>query len=710
MKNHLKTATAILALLLSIVTLMCSKDQAEKKEMTQSTEKTVVNPFFEDFTTPFETPDFRVIKTEHFLPAMKKGIEEQNREIEAITSNPEEPTFKNTVDAMARTGNLLNKVQGVFSSYSSAMANDEMQKVAQQIQPLLTQHTDSIWLNRDLFQRVKKVYENRESEQLSGEEAMLLEKTYKKFVRGGANLTGEKMERFKAINKELATLSLKFGEHVLADNNAFELIIDNEADLAGLPDSAKAAAAEASGQAGKWKFTLDKPSLIPFLTYSDIRPLREKMFKGYINRGDNDNANNNSDVLLQIAKLRLEKANLLGFPTHAHYILDDNMAKTPEKVYELMDQVWKPALKRAKEEAAELQEMINASGETFKLEPWDWWYYAEKLKKKKYDLDEEMIRPYFKLENVIQGAFDVCNKLWGITFTARPDIPVYHKDAKAYEVKNSDGSHIGVLFVDYFPRPSKRGGAWMDAFRKQSENVSPVIYNVGNFTKPTADTPSLLTVDEVKTLFHELGHALHGLLSNCRYRALSGTAVARDFVEMPSQVMENWAMHPEVLKLYAVHYQTSEPIPDALIEKITNSGHFNQGFATAEFMAAAYLDMDWHTQTSFDGVEPGEFETKSMQKIGLIPEIVVRYRSPYFNHIFSGGYSAGYYAYLWAEVLDADAFEAFLENGVFDPATASSFKDNILSKGGTEDPMKLYKDFRGREPGIDPLLKRRGFK
>jgi len=692
--------TIILIGTLSLI--MCQKQEEPK------TVKEELNPFFTEFTTPFKTPDFTKIKKEHLLPAIKEGISRQVDEIAAIVDNKETPNFSNTIEALDASGVLLEDVVNVFGSFASAMADDEMRAIAKEVRPLLTQHTDSIWLNEGLFEKVKQVYESDEKANLSVEAGMLLEEIYKRFVRGGANLQGADKERFKEINKELSLLTLKFGENVLKDNNAFEMIITEEKDLAGLPDSVRAAAAEAADVDGQWKFTLDKPSLIPFLTYSDNRELREKMLMGYSHRGDNGNEFDNNETLLQIAKLRLERANIMGFPTHAHFVLDNNMAKTPENVYKLMDQVWKPALERAKTEAKELQTMIKESGESFELQPWDWWYYAEKLKMKKYALDEAMLRPYFKLENVIQGAFDVCNKLWGISFKERTDIPTYHEDAKAFEVLDADGSHIGVLFVDYFPRATKRAGAWMSAFRKQYGDTSPVIYNVGNFTKPTADTPSLLSFDEVRTLFHELGHGLHGLLSKCQYRTLSGTSVAHDFVELPSQIMENWAAHPEVLKSYAKHYESGQAIPDDLIEKIIKAGHFNQGFITVEFMAAAYLDMDWHTQTNFDEIDPHQFEKQSMDKIGLIPEIIVRYRSPYFNHIFSGGYSAGYYAYLWAEVLDADAFDAFNEKGIFDESTAKAFREYILAKGGSEDPMVLYKKFRGQEPGITPLLKRRG--
>ena len=494
-------------------------------------------------------------------------------------------------------------------------------------------------------------------------------------------------------------------------------MIENKEDLAGLPDGAIAGAAETAasrGHEGKWVFTLHKPSLIPFLQYSEKRDLREIMFKGYINRGDNNNDLDNKKILTKIAALRVQRANLLGYKTHADYILEENMAKNPDKVYALLNNLWKPALAKAKNEVKELQKMIYAEDQNFKLQPWDWWYYAEKVKKAKYDLDEEMIRPYFQVENVRQGAFDVATKLFGITFTERKDIPVYHEDVTVYEVKEADGTHIGILYTDYFPRESKGGGAWMNEFRAQSNmdgnEIRPLIVNVGNFTKPVGDKPALISLDETETLFHEFGHALHGLLTECTYPTLSGTNVSRDFVELPSQIMENWAFEPEVLRSYAKHYKTGEPIPDELIEKIEKSGKFNQGFATVEYLAASFLDMDWHTLTEAKEQDPQKLEDKSMGNIDLIPEIVSRYRSPYFAHIFAGdpSYSSGYYSYIWAEVLDADAFAAFKEAGIFDQKTAKAYRDNILERGGTEDPMELYVRFRGAEPKIEPLLERRG--
>ncbi|HPR62952.1 MAG TPA: M3 family metallopeptidase [Thermoanaerobaculia bacterium] len=675
------------------------------------------NPLMNEFDAPFGVPPFEQIKEEHYMPAIQKGMEEQIKNIDAIVANPDPATFENTLVAMEHSGDLLTRVTNVFFNLNSANTNEAMQKIAQDVAPMLSEHSDNILLNDKLFHRIKAVYDGKATLALSPEDAMLLDKYYKDFVRGGANLDEGKKARLREINKELSLLSVKFGENVLKETNAFELVIDNESDLSGLPDAVVKAAAEeaaARGKEGTWVFTIQKPSLIPFLQFSDRRDLREKMFHAYITKGDHNDEFDNKDIVTRIANLRVEKANLLGFPTYAHYILDENMAKEPRKVYDLLNKVWDPALAKAKEDAATFQKMIRDEGGTFKLEPWDWWYYAEKLKKAKYDLEDEQLKPYFKLENVIKGVFDTATKLYGITFEERHDIPVYHPDVKTFEVKDADGSHIGILLTDYFPRDSKRGGAWMSAFRKQSKrngtNISPIIYNVGNFTKPTAESPSLLTLEEVTTLFHEFGHALHGLLSDCTYERLSGTDVATDFVELPSQIMENWALEPEVLRSYARHYQTGEPIPDELIEKIQKTNQFNQGFIATEFLAAAFLDMDWHTLTESTELSATDFENQSMDKIGLIPEIVVRYRSPYYSHIFAGGYAAGYYSYLWAEVLDADAFQAFRETSLFDRETATKFRKYILSKGGTQDPMELYVKFRGAEPSIDPLLVRRGLK
>lgn len=692
----------IVFLLFGILMLLTSCGQKSK------------NPFFSQYGTPFETPAFHKIKVEHYLPAFKAGIEQDSLEIAAIAGNPDAPTFENTLEALDRSGELLRKVAGVYFNMLSANTSDELQKVANEVAPLLSKHNDDVLLNEQLFKRVKKVYEQRESLTLTTEQQTLLEKWYKDFVRGGVNLGPMQKDQLRKINEELSVLTLQFGDNVLKETNVFELVIEDEKDLSGLPEGVINTAAETArerGKAGKWVFTLHRPSLAPFLQYSDKRDLREKIFKAYIERGNHDNECDNKAIIRKITALRLERAKLLGYATHADFVLEENMAKNPTAVYNLLNQLWQPAVMRAQNELRELQAMIDLESGDFKLQPWDWWYYAEKLRKAKYDLDDEILRPYFQLENVRKGVFEVAAKLYGITFTERKDIPVYHPDVKAFEVREADGSHIGILYMDYFPRASKRSGAWDNSYRERFFNgreiVTPIVVNCFNFPTPTGKTPSLLTLEEVETHFHEFGHGLHDLLTKCNYLKVTGTNVPRDFVELPSQIMEHWSTHPEVLKSFARHYQTGEPIPDEMIAKIEGSSLFNQGFATVEFLAAAYLDMDWHTITQpVDDVNA--FENKSMQNIGLLPEIVVRYRSPYFQHVFSGGYSSGYYSYIWAEVLDTDAFEAFEEKGIFDPATAKAFRENILAKGRSEDPMVLYKRFRGAEPKIDALLKKRG--
>jgi peptidyl-dipeptidase Dcp len=699
---------AILIVCLSIlVCAACGKKAGETTVMD--------NPFFSEFATPFGVPPFDLIKPEHYVPAFERGMAEQKKEVGAITSNATPPTFANTVEALERSGALLNKVAGVFNNMTSSNTNEELQRIDKELAPKLAQHGDDIAMNAALFARVKAVYDEKDRLTLETEEARLLEETYKDFVRGGAGLPPDKQARLRQVNEELSVLAVQFGENILKENNAFELVIDNEADLAGLPPAVVAGAADAAkerGKPGRWVFTLHKPSLIPFLQYSEKRELREKMFKAYIHRGANGNALDNTALASKEAALRVERAGLLGYKTHADYVLEKNMAKTPQAVYDFLGKLWTPALVRAKAEAADMQELIDKAGLEFKLEPWDWWYYAEKVKKAKYDLDDNALRPYFQLENVRDGAFMVANKLYGITFTERVDIPKYHEDVRVFEVKDADGSHLAVLYVDYYPRASKQGGAWMNNIREQSirdgKDIRPVISNNGNFSKPTAGEPALISYEEALTLFHEFGHALHGILTRCKYESLSGTGVPRDFVELCSQIMENWAADPEVLKMYAKHYKTGEPIPDALLERMQKSRFFNQGFETVEYLAASFLDMDWHTRTEAKELDTVKFDAEAMVRIGLIPEIVSRYLSPYFTHIFSGGYSAGYYSYIWAAVLDSDAFEAFKETSLFDRATAESFRKNILERGGTEDPMVLYKRFRGREPKIEPLLKKRG--
>ncbi len=702
MKNIL-----VLAIALSLFFFACAEKAVEQAESE--------NPFFAEFDTPHGVPPFDTIKEEHYVPAFKEGIKQEKAEVDAIANNPEPPTFKNTIEALDGTGELFRRVANTFDVLNESMTNDTMQAIDEEMAPLRSKHRDDIMLNAKLFQRVEAVYEQRADLDLNAEQAMLLEKYYKDFVRGGANLEQDKKARFREINEELSLLSIKFGQNVLKETNRFEMVIDNEEDLAGLPEAVITAAAETAserGHEGKWAFTIHKPSMIPFLQYSEKRGLREKIFKAFINKGNHNDELDNKANLAKMAALRVERANLLGYKTHAHYILENNMAKVPENVYTLLDQIWKPALKMAKNEAKELQALIDEEGGHFKLEPWDWWYYTEKLKKARYDLDEEMLKPYFELNNVRDGAFYLANKLYGLQFVERHDVPKYHKDVKVFEVKEADGSHVGILYTDYYPRESKRGGAWMNAFQKQSRlggvDVYPIITNNGNFPKPTGDKPALISSENVGTLFHEFGHALHGLLSDTTYNKLSGTSVPRDFVELPSQIMENWVFEPELLKAYAKHYKTGDVIPQDLVDKLKETGTFNQGFITVEYLAASYLDMDWHTLETTELQDAEQFEKESMDRIGLIPEIVVRYKSPYFNHIFSGGYSSGYYSYIWAEVLDSDAFQAFKETSLFDQKTAAAFRENVLARGGTEDPMKLYLRFRGKAPTVEPLLKKRG--
>ncbi len=672
------------------------------------------NPFLRPYDTPYGVPPFGEIMNCHYLPAFREGIKQQEAEIEAIINTAEPPTFSNTIEAMEKSGQLLNNVSYVFFNLREANTNDSLNQIAEEIMPVLTAHTDGINLNARLFQRIKTLFDHQEKEKLTTEQKMVLQKYYHNFVRGGANLSPEDKEKLKKINNELASLSLKFGENQLKETNDYQLVISDEKELSGLPSGVIASAAEAakeSGLEGKWLFTLHNPSIIPFLQYADNRDLREQIYKAYINRGSRNNACNNWNIVSKMVSLRAQKAKLLGFPDYASYVLDNNMAKTPENVYQLCHQIWEAALPVARQEAKELQQMIDREGGKFKLAPWDWRYYAEKLKKEKFDLNETEISQYFPLEKVREGAFYVAGKLYGIQFQQRHDLPLPHPDALAFEVKDADGKPIGIYYADYFPRASKSSGAWMDAFRPQAKllNSTPVITNVCNFTKPTDKTPALLTFDETCTLFHEFGHALHGLLSDCTYPSISGTSVAHDFVELPSQIMENWAADPEVLKIYARHWKTGEPMPQELIDKIQASSHFNQGFVVTEFMSAALLDMAYHSIRDTANLDAQKFEKETLDQIGLIPEITVRYRSPYFGHIFDGGYSAGYYAYTWAEVLDADAFAAFKETGdIFNPEKALAFKENVLSKGGSDDPMKLYKQFRGKEPSIAPLLKRKG--
>lgn len=674
------------------------------------------NPFFTDFETPFGAPPFHLINDEHFLPAIEEGMKIQTEEIEAIASNPDDPTFENTMLAMEFSGELLSRVTSVFYNLSSSHTNDEIQAISKEIAPKMSAHSDNISLNPDLFKRVKTLYEKREDLDLDPEQMKLLEKSYKNFVRSGALLEGDARERLKEINSELSGLTVDFGQNVLKENNAFELVIDNEEDLAGLPDYAIKAAAKAakdSDREGKWIFTLSPPSFGPFIQYAENRELREQIYQAYQLRGNNDNEFDNKENARKMANLRIEKANLLGYETHAHYVLEQSMAKNPDAVYNLLEQLWSPALAKAKGEAAQFQAMIDASGGNYELAPHDWKFYAEKVRKEKYAIDQEEVKQYFSLEKVRDGVFMVCEKLWGLKFEELPQLPVYQEDVTAWEVKESDGSHIGILYMDMFARPSKRGGAWMSSYKRQSyennERQAPIITINCNFNAPTEDTPSLLSFGEVTTFFHEFGHALHGLLSDVKYASMAGTSVPRDFVELPSQIMENWAGDPEVMVMYAKHYETGEVIPEELMEKLKNSGTFNQGFATTEYLAASFLDLDYHTRTEPITGDINEFESESMDNIGLISEIPPRYRTTNFNHIFAGGYSSGYYSYIWSGVLDTDAYQAFKETGdLFDQDKAQSFRENVLERGGTREPMEMYVDFRGREPQIDALLKKRG--
>lgn len=674
--------------------------------------KTDSNPFLSEFQTPNGVPPFDKIKLEHYEPAFRKGMEEQNANIQAIIDNTETPSFENVIAALDNSSPILDRVGGVFHNLTEAETTDKLTALSIKLAPELAEHEDNISLNQELFKKIDAVYRQKESLGLSREQERLLEKTYKGFVRSGANLPADKQNRLREINKQLSTLSITFSNNILNENNDFKLFVDKKEDLAGLPEwfcQSAAEEAKAAGQEGKWLFTLHNASRLPFLQYAANRLLREKIYKAYINRGNNNDKNDNKKIISEIISLRLEKAQLLGFDCYSNFVLENKMAKNATTVMDFLNNLWGYALPKAKAEASELQNLMDKEGKGEKLEAWDWWYYTEKLRKEKYNLEESEIKPYFKLDNVRDGAFYVANKLYGITLTKLDNIPVYHPDVEVFEVKAQDGSQLGIFYADYFPRSGKRGGAWMNNYREQQGNIRPLICNVCSFTKPVGDTPSLLTIDEVETLFHEFGHALHGLLTQCQYKGTSGTNVARDFVELPSQINEHWATEPEVLKIYAKHYQTGEVIPDTLIGKILNQQTFNQGFITTELLAAAILDMNLHNLKNTEGIDVVAYEKEAMERLGLIPQIAPRYRTTYFNHII-GGYAAGYYSYLWANVLDNDAFEAFKEHGIFDKQTAALFRQNVLEKGDSEDPMVLYKNFRGAEPQLDPMLKNRGMK
>lgn len=702
--KHTVTSTLLIFSILST-------DESKVKAQTS-----LENPFLAEYNSPFEVPPFDQIKNEHFMPAFEVGMKEQAAEISAIYRQRSTPTFQNTIESMENSGKILNKVSTVFFNLNSANTNDEIKEIAKSIAPKLSQHSDDIYLNKLLFQRVKQVYDQRGQTNLNGEQERLLEKTYKAFLRSGANLSEQDQQRMRKINSELSLATLAFGQNLLSETNSFELIVTDDVELSGLPESLKTAAkqsAENSGKENAWRFTLHNASVMPFLQYADNRLLREKMYKGYINRANHDNEFDNKKLAAKIAALRAEKAGLLGYESHAHYVLEESMAKSPDRVYELLDQLWTAALPVAKSEADEMQRLMDKEGNGEKLEAWDWFYYANKVKMEKYNFMAEDVKPYFQLENVREGIFTLVDKLYGLSFTEIPDVPTYHQDAKAFEVKEADGRLVGVMYMDFFSRESKRGGAWMTSYRKQSikegKRIAPIVSIVCNFPAPVGNDPVLLTPDEVTTFFHEFGHALHGLLSDVQYRTLSGTSVPRDFVELPSQIMEHWAFEPEMLALYAKHYESGEIIPDELVKKLDEASKFNQGFQTVEYLAASLLDMAYHTLPAGSEVNVPEFEKQAMDKIGLINQIAPRYRSTYFQHIFAGGYSAGYYSYIWSEVLDSDAFATYKESGdIFDRDIATKFRKTVLEKGGTAEPMELYKNFRGREPEVRYLLKNRG--
>jgi peptidyl-dipeptidase Dcp len=668
------------------------------------------NPFFTEYDTPFGVPPFDKIKAKHYLPAFEKGMADGRKEIENIVRNREEPTFENTFDALDRSGKLLKKVANVFFAQTEANTSDSLQQIEVEISPRLAEYSDDIKLNPGLFKRIKYLFENQSKYNLTPEQTFLLENLYREFVRNGANLGKNDQDTLKKINQQLSVLTVRYEQNVLAETNNFRLWLSKE-EITGLPQSVIENAAEtatASGQPGKYAFTTQRPSIFPFITYSPDRELRRQIFNAYTNRGNNGNEFDNNKIIAEIVELRARRAKLLGYRNHSDIVLEPRMAKEPENVFSLLNSLWEKAVPVAVNEVKEMQKIIDREDGKFRLEPHDWWYYAEKLRKQKYDLNDSELRPYFMLGNVTEGIFTLATRLFGITFNKIDDCPVPHPDADAYEVKDADGSHIGVLYIDVFPRESKRQGAWCITYRNHQvldgKTVTPVVTVVGNFTRPGTDTPSLLSMDEVSTLFHEFGHALDALFNRNSYNM---TYPAWDFVELPSQLLEHWVTQPEMLALYARHYKTGEVIPSGLVKKLNNSSFFNQGFDNVEVLAASLLDMAYHTLEAPADVDIQTFEKGFFEKLGLIPEIVSRYRSTYFTHI-TGEYDSGYYSYTWAAVIDNDAFEAFKEKGIFDRATADSYRRNILEKNGIMDAMQSYINFRSREPEIEPLLRNRG--
>ncbi|PKV48040.1 peptidyl-dipeptidase Dcp [Aquimarina sp. MAR_2010_214] len=713
--------------LLFIITLaLFSACKTETDKTKTEVSQVSDNPFYQEWDTSFGVPPFNKIKDEHYMPAFKKGMEENLAEIDVIVNNSEAPTVANTLEELERTGKLFTKVQRVFYNLTGSNTNQKLQELQRELSPLISAHYDKIKLNKELFKRVETIYKERENLNLSNEQRKLLENTRKSFVRSGALLDKEQKAKITEINSKISELKTAFGQNLLAETNSFELILDKD-HLDGLSDGIIAAAAETATQKmekaktdeekvkykDKYVFTPHRSSMYPFLTESNRRDLREQLYTAYTQRGDNDNQTDNKKVAAKIAKLRAERAQLMGYETHAHFVLEERMLKTPAEVYDLLMQLWKPALERAKVEVADMQAVVDKEGHDFKIAAWDWWQYSEKVRKAKYDLDEAALKPYLSLDNVLNGVFATTNKLWGLTYTELFDINVYHPDARVWEVKDKDGSHLGIFIGDYFTRSNKRGGAWMNSFKGQSNldgKERPIVVNVCNFPAPVGDDPALLSFENVTTLFHEFGHAMHGILTNVTYGSMAGTSGPRDFTEFPAQILEHWASEPEILKSFATHYKTGEVIPDELIDKLLKTSKFNQGFANTEYLAASLLDMDWHTIKAEEDVKDADaFEEASLAKIGLINEIAPRYRSTYFAHIFAGGYASGYYSYVHSAVLDSDGFEAFKEAGnVFDPELAAKLRTYVYQKGSTEEAMELYKQFRGRQPKIDALLKVRG--
>ncbi|TVQ20122.1 MAG: M3 family peptidase [Bacteroidetes bacterium] len=680
-------------------------------------EKAVDNPFFVEWDTPFGSPPFDQIHEDHFIPAYQEAIRQHQAEIDAIVDNAEAPTFENTIAAYDQAGSMLRRISPVFGGLRGAETNPRLQEIARETTPMLSAHSSAIRMNEGLFERIQAVYNDRNNLDLNKEQMIVVEKMYQDFERGGAALPAEQREELTKISERMSMVSLQLSENHLAENNAFKLIIEDEADLAGLPSHIIAAAAQEATRVdmdGKWVFTTAFPSRVPFLTFAQNRDLRKEMLMGYVNRGDNDNENDNKELFIELMMLRQQMSEILGYDNYAEYFTAIQMAENPQNVYDFLYRVWEPALARAKREKADLQAIINREGSNFKVEAHDWWYYAEQVRKEKYDLDDDEVKPYFTIENVKQGNFMLANKLWGLTFEARPEIPVYHEEVEAYEVFDNDGSHLAILFIDPHPRPGKRSGAWCGTYRsgawEDGEWVSPIVTIVMNFTRPSGDKPAMLSWDETTTYFHEFGHAVHNFFAQGNFRRTS-RSVPRDFVELPSQILENWAGEPELLKSYALHYETGEPIPDELIERLQKSEHFNQGFINTEYLAAAILDMDWHTSNITEDTDVNAFERASMKRIGLIDEIIPRYRTTNFGHIFGGGYAAGYYVYRWAGVLDADAFYAFKESGdLFNPQMAADFRKYILANNALYEGMDAYVNFRGEEPAIEPFLIRSGLK